>query len=252
MPSLSIPEAIVDNLNLDPTDKFFFAQMFAKLKKGEKVELTQGALLTGNLTREDLIRSLRDLVEEGYAYVDESTVKLDDMIREQTMRLTVHIHAEVLPLHPTDEMSVSRRRNPPAMSDDIPWDYAQVGRMVYRATLSGMTGLFDGEYALTVRARHGDLLEQTAVIDKMTFRTEVAAWAYFDSFVEDVRGMHKREEVLPGAAGDDPHGPVVEALVEQGWSEAEAREASEATIGEGDPQMRLAAAQRWLARKEDE
>lgn len=246
MAAQSIPETIAAHTKITPAGKLTFSDLFSCVRKGEQPTMSLGAaaLTVGLVGEGEYVAGIRSLEKNGYASIDETFGKLEDVIRDQEVRIGVRLVVEVQPLAPMDDASIEERRYWP--EDNKPaWDIVKIGRMVYRANVSR----FMTEYSLSVRARHGDAVDQTTLIEGRPFPSMKDAWDWFDEWMVDLAERHEQGEVLPGAAGDDPHFAVVSALVECGYDEAEAREASEATIGEGDPDMRIAAAKLWLAKK---
>lgn len=133
MPNLSIPEAVAENSSISSAAKLAYAETFARLKKGERPHMHISDIgLAIALGGDDLITALRSLEDNGYARIDETIGKLDDLVPDQDVRLTAVIVVEVVHRIAMDTVSIFNRRF--KAPNEAYWDERQIGRTVYRAS----------------------------------------------------------------------------------------------------------------------
>ena len=189
MASLSIPEAVAENFHITSAAKLAYAEMFSRLKKGERpnCEIHDIGLAIA-LGGDDLIDALRSLEKNLYARLDESKGKLDDLIPEQMVRLSAVIVVEVQDRTSRDPESVDKRRY--TGLNEAFWDEIQIGRTVYRGTVSKMMT----EHQLSIVATRytrkvtgGWDEEERVLVSFMPLGSLRKAWDWFDGYIENER-----------------------------------------------------------------
>ncbi len=202
MGALSIPEAIAENSHLSSDAKITFAELFARIKKGERPHVglsdigMQIALGGGNL-----LEAIRNLHAVEYAFLDESVDSLEDLIPGQNVRISPRIHIEVLPNVSSLDEDIAHRRFY-GIDDKHFWDEAKRGRILFKASASRWMA----EYELTIKrfdypadaVKHGDATEYL-ICDGKPFASLNAAWAWFDEFMA---GSPEIDE--PPVAAEEP------------------------------------------------
>jgi hypothetical protein len=186
--NLTVPEAIAGHSGLTSNAKLAFAELFSRLKKGERPEVGLNDIgMQITLGGDCLLDAVRNLHEKGYAFLDEEIDSLEDLIPGQKVRLSPRIHIEVMPYVPADEGDVALRRFG-GLGDKPFWDEVKKGRVLFRATVSGWMG----EFSLDVDRRTFPQdaaspldYEEFTLVQNKPFPTLKAAWDWFDELMQD-------------------------------------------------------------------
>lgn len=178
MANLTIPKAVAENPSLKPGAKLVWAALLTDAKNGVRAENPLGAYRQRAAIGEaDIIEALRSLQTHGYAIVDESTGgSLEDFVEEQTVRVSIKVTVETLPILPLDEDSVRKRRYE---GDKINEDKVKIGTTIYHAVAKAMMT----DWSLTLYRKHRDDKTPSRLVRDFDFTSLRELWNWVDAFL---------------------------------------------------------------------